>query len=157
LGQASPEVADHVGSCEACRAAMAGLTETLVGPPPKAPEHVPPTVPPTLPPTPRQPGGFEPGQAPWRGGMGAGWLAYHPLMKCLCAIKMLRDDQYGDALTRFQREIELFSRLDHPNVVGIRHAEVIEGRTVLVMKYVEGSTLQQIGQKHKKLAIADAC
>jgi serine/threonine protein kinase len=93
-----------------------------------------------------------------KGGMGEVWLAYHLFMNCLCALKMMRADYCGrDALARFHREIRLYARLEHPNVVRIRHAEVIDGRAVLVMEYVEGVSFQEIGQRHGCLAVADAC
>jgi serine/threonine protein kinase len=154
-GQQDAEAADHVRACPACNAALQNM-DTLDGTVFSECESV---VPPTVPPQARRLGTcFELRRLLGEGGMGEVWLAYHLLMKCLCAIKMLRGDQCGrNALVRFEREIETYSRLRHPNVVGIMHADEIDGRAFFVMEYVDGCSLQALVQRHGRLRVVDAC
>ncbi len=91
-------------------------------------------------------------------GQGEVWLARHTMLKVLCAVKILRPNRSGhDALARFRREMEAQAQLEHPNIVGIRHAEVIAGQPILVMKYIDGFSLQELVQRHGPLPVGDAC
>ncbi len=50
-----------------------------------------------------------------------------------------------DALTRFQRELEAISRLEHPNVVrALDHGTLSDGRPYLVLEYIEGPSLREV-------------
>jgi serine/threonine-protein kinase len=62
----------------------------------------------------------------------------------------------AEALVRFRREIEIVTRLDHPNVV--RAHDVIETRTglYLVLEFVEGSDLASLVRQRGPLPIAEA-
>ena len=80
-----------------------------------------------------------------RGGNGVVFKARHTLLPGRhVALKTLdtRDLHHGDdMLARFRREIEIVSRLDHPNVV--RAHDVVHTRTqlYLVLEYIEGRDL----------------
>ena len=77
------------------------------------------------------------------GGMGQVFLARHRHLKRQVAIKILPAIQPGSAATaeRFQREMEVLARLEHPNIVLAHDAGEVEGRPYLVMQYVEGDDL----------------
>ncbi len=176
--EAGPDLAAHVEGCEACLAEVERLGQldeaqrgllTQAAALPSIPaeeaeralsplaEAAPGTaVPPTAP---RRLGIFELLQrlgAP--SGQGEVWLARHLLLQCLCAVKLLRADRQGcEALARFMREMELYAQLDHPNIVGVRHAELIDGQPILVMKYVDGFSLHDLVRRHGPLPVADAC
>ncbi len=47
------------------------------------------------------------------------------------------------AAERFSREVDAATRLSHPNVVTVFASEVIDGHAVLVMEYVDGTTIDR--------------
>ena len=55
-----------------------------------------------------------------------------------------------DALARFQQEAHLLETLDHPNLTRIYDAFSENGRSFLVMDYIEGKTLLQLLQESGK-------
>jgi serine/threonine protein kinase len=94
-----------------------------------------------------------------RGGMGVVYLAEHRVMKKRVAIKLIRASllEKPGALARYQREIELASKLDHRNVVRAHHAEQLGKVHLLVMEYVEGKNMARVLRRHGKLPVAHAC
>ncbi|MEV6069319.1 ABC transporter substrate-binding protein [Nocardia sp. NPDC052001] len=74
------------------------------------------------------------------GGMGEVYLARHPRLPRLVAIKLLARELASDGLTRarFEREAELVARLDHPNIVTVHDRGVEDGRLWIAMQYVDG-------------------
>lgn len=47
------------------------------------------------------------------------------------------------AAERFSREVDAATRLSHPNIVTVFASEVIDGHAVLVMEYVDGTTIER--------------
>ncbi len=78
-----------------------------------------------------------------QGGMGAVYKALHTKLDRVVAIKILSRGRAGDqrAIARFEREMKAVGRFDHPNIVRAYDAREIGGAPVLVMEFVEGSTL----------------
>jgi tRNA A-37 threonylcarbamoyl transferase component Bud32 len=82
------------------------------------------------------------------GGMAVVYRAEHLLLRKAVAIKLLhpdldRDHQVGP---RFEREAIAAARLDHPNCVSISDfGRTADGRMYLVMEYLDGTPLSQIG------------
>ncbi|QQS46212.1 MAG: serine/threonine protein kinase [Acidobacteriota bacterium] len=83
------------------------------------------------------------------GGIGVVYSARdRRLMNRPVVIKVLHQSLLGTELgdwfkKKFQLEIEALTRIDHPGVVGIIDTgEMPDGRTFLVMQYVEGTTLR---------------
>ncbi|WP_433666560.1 bifunctional serine/threonine-protein kinase/ABC transporter substrate-binding protein [Nocardia sp. CA-136227] len=74
------------------------------------------------------------------GGMGEVFLARHPRLPRLVAIKVLARELVTQLETRarFEREAELVARLDHPNIVGVLDRGVSGGRLWIAMQYVDG-------------------
>ncbi|WP_325050689.1 bifunctional serine/threonine-protein kinase/ABC transporter substrate-binding protein [Nocardia suismassiliense] len=75
-----------------------------------------------------------------RGGMGAVYLAQHPRLPRLTALKLLDPELYADneIRARFEREAALVARLDHPNIVQVYDRGFDEGLLWISMQYVDG-------------------
>jgi serine/threonine-protein kinase len=89
------------------------------------------------------------------GGMGRVYGARHMRMSRRFAVKVLFGDMAADAKarTRFSREAEAVSRLNHPNVLSvIDFGETEEGLLYLVMDLIEGRELHQLLAQEAPLA-----
>jgi serine/threonine protein kinase len=79
-----------------------------------------------------------------QGGMATVYKAYHAALDRYVAIKALHpafgEDQ--SFLLRFQREARVVAKLEHPNIVPVYDYAEHEGRSYLVMKFIEGDTLK---------------
>jgi serine/threonine-protein kinase len=84
-----------------------------------------------------------------RGGMGVVYEAEHVGLDKRVAVKFILD-RFGDdreALHRFHREARAASRVGHENIVDITDiGETEDGKSFLVMEYLEGSDLGQVLQ-----------
>ncbi|MDX2035968.1 MAG: serine/threonine-protein kinase [Isosphaeraceae bacterium] len=80
------------------------------------------------------------------GAMGRVYKAYHSLMGRVVAVKVISPEYASNerAVARFQREMKLVGRLDHPNVVRAYDADSDRGVLYIVMEYVHGRSLGQI-------------
>ena len=78
-----------------------------------------------------------------RGGMGVVYEAFQTSTGRRVAVKLMLDRaaQTEAARRRFEREVELIARLDHPNIVGILDSGLHKGRYFYVMDFVEGRPL----------------
>lgn len=80
------------------------------------------------------------------GAMGKVYLAQHPRLPRLEAVKVLRrslsaDDEYEE---RFRREAEAAAVLVHPNIVGVYDRGEYRGRLWIAMDYIDGETLGEL-------------
>ncbi|MGE3807847.1 MAG: WD40 repeat domain-containing serine/threonine protein kinase [Gemmataceae bacterium] len=93
------------------------------------------------------------------GGMGQVFKARHLELGRLVACKVLRSDLLGDAeaVNRFFREVQLLSRLAHPNIVRAYDAAPLGATYYLSMEYVEGTDLSQLVKKSGPLPLMQAC
>ncbi|MEV0765561.1 ADP-ribosylglycohydrolase family protein [Nocardia sp. NPDC050435] len=75
-----------------------------------------------------------------RGGMGAVYAARHPRLPKLLALKLLHRELFGDneVRARFEREADLVSRLDHPNIITVFDRGVEDEHLWITMQYVDG-------------------
>jgi eukaryotic-like serine/threonine-protein kinase len=83
------------------------------------------------------------------GGMATVFLAHDEELDRPVAIKVLAQNLAGDTAfrDRFLREARLAARLSHPNVVSVYDAgEAEDGRPFIVMEYVPGTTLTEVGR-----------
>ncbi|OXR47385.1 Serine/threonine-protein kinase PknJ [Nocardia cerradoensis] len=75
-----------------------------------------------------------------QGGMGSVYLARHPRLPRLTALKLLNRELYTDAeiRARFEREADLCAQLDHPGIVAVYDRGVEDDQLWICMQYVDG-------------------
>ncbi len=79
------------------------------------------------------------------GGMGTVDLAHDLDIERPVAIKRLRPDVAGaTGVARFVEEVRTVARLEHPNIVPVHDVGLDEQGYFLVMKYVQGETVERI-------------
>ena len=81
-----------------------------------------------------------------QGGMGVVFKARHRPTGHVVAMKVLTPSFGRDreAVQRFRREVEIASRLDHPNVVAALDASEVQGVHFLTMEYISGHDLDHM-------------
>jgi tetratricopeptide (TPR) repeat protein len=87
------------------------------------------------------------------GGMGAVYLVHDKELDRDVAMKLIRSNIADDAetLERFKREIQLSSRVTHPNVLRVFDLGEADGIKFLTMQFVDGRDLSTILKKKGKL------
>ncbi|WP_433661755.1 protein kinase domain-containing protein [Nocardia sp. CA-128927] len=75
------------------------------------------------------------------GGMGTVYLAKHPSLPRMDALKVLSGELSNDHefRTRFEREANLAAGLDHPNIVAVYNRGEEDGQLWIAMQYVDGT------------------
>ncbi|MGQ4600429.1 protein kinase domain-containing protein [Nocardia sp. R6R-6] len=81
-----------------------------------------------------------------RGGMGSVYLARHPRLPRLTAMKLLNPELFHDKeiRARFEREADLVARLDHPNIVTVFDRGVEGERLWICMRYIDGTDAAEV-------------
>ncbi|NNH69732.1 protein kinase [Nocardia uniformis] len=75
-----------------------------------------------------------------RGGMGSVYLAKHPRLPRMTALKLLNREMVFDKeiRARFEREADLVAQLDHHNIVTVYDRGLEDGQMWISMQYVDG-------------------
>ncbi len=93
------------------------------------------------------------------GHMALVFKAKHLHLHKMVALKLLPQDWTKDPnrVARFQREIQVMGRLDHPNLVRAMDARELNAFRLIAMEWVEGMDLGRLLKTQGRLAISDAC
>ncbi|MET8796796.1 protein kinase [Nocardia sp. NPDC004568] len=75
-----------------------------------------------------------------RGGMGSVYLAKHPRLPRMTALKLLNREMFFDkeVRARFEREADLVARLDHPNIVTVYDRGLEDEQLWISMQFIDG-------------------
>ena len=89
------------------------------------------------------------------GGMGQVFLAEHPRLPRMDALKLLdagvtRSDDFK---ARFVREADMLAKLSHPNIVTPYDRGEFEGRLWIAMEYVDGTDAAELVKEHGPLDV----
>jgi serine/threonine-protein kinase len=90
-----------------------------------------------------------------KGGMGAVFLAHDLTLEREVAIKVLPPDISMDEhiVKRFQQEAKTAAKLDHTNIIPIYRVESEGGLNYFVMKYIAGTSLEDVLDQKQRLGI----
>jgi serine/threonine-protein kinase len=91
------------------------------------------------------------------GGMGSVYKVRSLISDRVEAMKILLPNlrEVPELADRFQREIKVQAKLDHPNITSLRTAFRSNDMLLMVMELVEGTTLEELA-KSRRLTVADA-
>ena len=80
------------------------------------------------------------------GGMGVVYRAKHTMLRRPTVIKLLPREKVDEqSLQRFEREVQLTSQLNHPNIVSVYdYGRSASGVFYYAMEYLDGATLQDV-------------
>src|SRR5512146_2305445 len=92
-----------------------------------------------------------------RGGMATVYLAQDLRHDRPVALKVLLPELASSlGPERFQREIRLAARLQHPHILSVHDSGQTAGRLWFTMPFVEGESLRDRLRRERKLPLADA-
>src|SRR5689334_12671472 len=94
-------------------------------------------------------GDYEVLQVLGQGGMGQVYKVRNAISDRVEALKILLPnlESNSDLADRFMREIKVQASLQHPNIAGLHTALRVNNQLLMLMEFVEGTTLDQELQK----------
>jgi eukaryotic-like serine/threonine-protein kinase len=95
--------------------------------------------------------GYEVGERLGAGGMGSVWRAVQRSTHRTVALKVLGAGAFGsrNAQARFEREVELTARLQHPNIASLYASGLDHGLYYYAMELIEGEPLAAYVGRHR--------
>jgi serine/threonine-protein kinase len=92
------------------------------------------------------------------GGISRVYLARHSHLKRPVAVKVLKAALASDEMvTRFEREVQLCSRLSHPNTIEIYdYGRTRDGTFYYAMEFLDGLSLEELVQREGRMAVSRA-
>ncbi|WP_243287561.1 serine/threonine-protein kinase [Geothrix terrae] len=83
-----------------------------------------------------------------RGGMGAVYLAWDPVLERRVALKAIHLGEDGKAMAkaRFRREAKALAQLNHRNVCQVHDWVETDGSAYIAMEFIEGKTLAELAK-----------
>ncbi|HEY3226248.1 MAG TPA: serine/threonine-protein kinase, partial [Planctomycetota bacterium] len=134
---------ERVYSCPACRRPLAHVAPAGQGSGPAAPW--PPEAQEAAEDPARRLGRFVLVRELGQGGMGTVHKAWDPPLRRWVAIKVLNPGAADpEGLERFRQEASVVASLDHPNIAPIYDVLEIDDQSAIVMKFIEGRTLEEM-------------
>ena len=84
------------------------------------------------------------------GGMGVVYRAHHDMLHRPTAVKFLGVERTNEqTIARFEREVQMTSRLNHPNTIAIYdYGRTPEGIFYYAMEYLQGINLEDLVKRH---------
>jgi serine/threonine protein kinase len=94
-----------------------------------------------------------------KGGMGAVYLAFDPLIEREVAIKVLHSQlsNQRNSVQRFLGEARAVGKLNHPNAIAIYEIGAIDGDYFIVMELAEGGSVRDLLLQQPSISLAEAC
>jgi len=97
----------------------------------------------------RQLGAYTLHEAIGKGAMGEVYRAWHAPLQRWCALKLLPAGASERELLRFEKEVQLTARLNHPNTISVYdYGRASDGTAYYAMELLEGISLQQLVDRH---------
>ncbi len=87
------------------------------------------------------------------GGMADVYLVWNPRLEVYRAVKVLKPDQPNNLLTRFETEIKIISKFDHPNIVLCYGVGEWHDLPYIEMEFVNGSAMDEVLRRCRLLTI----
>jgi serine/threonine-protein kinase len=90
------------------------------------------------------------------GGMADVYLTWNPRLEVYRAIKVIKPGQNPALLERFETEIRIFAKLEHPNIVRCYGVSDWHSLPVVEMEYVSGTSIEGVLRKKGPLTTPQA-
>ncbi|MBN1576322.1 MAG: CHASE2 domain-containing protein [Chitinispirillaceae bacterium] len=90
------------------------------------------------------------------GGMADVYLVWHPRLEAYRAVKVMKPGCSENFLSRFETEIRIIAKLDHPNIVHCYNAGQWHSLPYLEMEYVHGASMEEIIKNWNNITVEQA-
>ena len=90
------------------------------------------------------------------GGMADVYLVWHSRLEAYRAVKVMKPGCSENFLSRFETEIRIIAKLDHPNIVHCYNVGEWHGLPFLEMEYVHGASMEEILKKWNNVTVEQA-